>query len=474
MVKQIVLILLLCGPVLAVNQIENDAACVFLYNFETGALTTDTASTNTLTNSGVSEEAVLYKQGSVCGHWTSGESDYMVILDSALTSDCSIKYGYGSPIAFTIGFWARFDTLPGGSGYDLFSKYYHSDGKKTVKISLNTDDQIAMAIGYNNGLDNETATHASALSADTWYHIVCTYDNADKSYRIRIHDESDVVGSDATGTLTLDANKIVLSQEELTIGAYNSGASNYLNGYLDEMYMTNDVMTSDEIDQVWAGTYPDILNETTYYVNTDDTTGPHDGSITNPWEDLKQALAYFAGASQDPISLNEAVTILCYGTAADANVPIAPGEIETDTDNYIIIQGDKTGAAWNTGQYRIVGADCMLLTLDSNDLYLTNIQMQLTSEDGAGDGCLTVTTPGATNHVEITNCIFRGDNVDDQDDIAVTSTDTGTHLYWYNNVVYEIADLVNGADLLANCKVYFPNSQTGGSAGVSLGGFLQE
>ena len=49
------------------NDFTNDANCKALWNFDDGALTTDSKGTNTLTNSGVTADTVDFKEGNASG-----------------------------------------------------------------------------------------------------------------------------------------------------------------------------------------------------------------------------------------------------------------------------------------------------------------------------------------------------------------------------------------------------------------------
>jgi len=212
------------------------------------------------------------------------------------------------------------------------------------------------------------------------------------------------------------------------------------------------------------------VEDVNYYVYSPIVGGDETGvDLANAWPDIQKAVTYFAANS--PISLDQNVTVYCWGDVVDANVPIV-GTIATDTTHTITFVGDlPTGHAYSTDYYHIVGADCMLWTIDSNYVTLQNLQMQLTSEDGAGDGCLTITTPHATaNLVQVKTSVFRGDNINDQDDIAITSTDTGTNLYWYRNAIYDVNE---GTDLLVNCKMSFTDSQPSGGGGSIFSGVVQ-
>lgn len=439
--KRLIILLLLCSPLMADNDFS-DAIAVF--HFENGAdLGEDSQGGASMTNNGVAQNTVTYKIGSGSADFEDSEIDFLYIGDGTLDADFPTR---STDVIgdMTICFWMRAESLPGSNFDYVITKWDLSNNKMSWAIAIYKDtfEYLTFFQGHTNGTDADytTGRHATDINASIWYHASVTYDYSEDRVKIRIWDDnaSAIHGTDLNVQFGQD---MTITDSQFRMGnRQDQVVSLGYDGLLDEVVIWNRILSQSEVDAVRGGTYsPDTEPAaTTYYVDTDDTTGPHDGSITNPWEDLKQALAYFAGASQDPISLNEAVTIMCSGSAADANVPIAPGEIETDSDNYLVIQGDKTGTTWNTGQYRIVGSNAMLLTLDTNDVNCVNLQFQLTAENASGQGCVTVTTPGTTNRVEFRNCIFRGDDIDDYDDIAVTAIDPDTNLVWTNSYVYDV------------------------------------
>lgn len=235
----------LCNIVQAANDFSADANCVALYNLESGALITDSKSTNTLTNTGFDEDLVLFKQGSCSGKSIRANADRMTRLDADLTAGFPGKSGTSNK-SFTIATWTYFDTI--GIQQQLVSKSIGA-GARVWNFYIWTTNVITLSISPD-GTAWNYYLHASALSVDTWYHIAVTYDgNNDDSYRIRIHDESGLVGVDLTGTgsdMFMGTSSFVVSY---------ASTSSALDGNLDEIVVFNRALSLTEIDQIWAGTY---------------------------------------------------------------------------------------------------------------------------------------------------------------------------------------------------------------------------
>jgi hypothetical protein len=87
-----------------------------------------------------------------------------------------------------------------------------------------------------------------------WYHVVVTYKDSDRSYRINIWSaDTAIVLVDKTGTLT---HNISVGNADVYLGQRQGlPANRYLDGLLDEMVVFNDALTPDNIAKIRAGTY---------------------------------------------------------------------------------------------------------------------------------------------------------------------------------------------------------------------------
>jgi hypothetical protein len=90
------------------------------------------------------------------------------------------------------------------------------------------------------------------LAVNHWYHVAFTYRDADLSYHVRIWDATagvlayDVVGT-AKGRLAVNSGPVVLGNLPLE--------ERYFDGWLDEVVLFNDILTTAEIDLIRQGAY---------------------------------------------------------------------------------------------------------------------------------------------------------------------------------------------------------------------------
>lgn len=242
------------------NNFTADSNCKALWRFENGALTTDSKGTNTLTNNNtVVADTVNFKEGAASADFESGSSQYMSILDSALDAGFPLKNGDTNKI-ISVCAWFRLESVPPLNEYRiLYSKYDSTNLKRSFMLGSMTDGtntHIRLLLGYNSGASLEVIQHTYGLSTATWYHVTATYDNADKSYTVRIKDTSgNTLGTDKTGIATLDVNKLNVEDAPVMIGAFNPTPQYFHDGLIDELVVFDDVITAAEATQIAQGTY---------------------------------------------------------------------------------------------------------------------------------------------------------------------------------------------------------------------------
>ncbi len=232
------------------NDFSGDENCVALWSVENGALTTDSIGSNTLTdNNTVQSETSDYKEGSGCADFEYANSEYFNITDSNLDSDFPLKSGDTNK-KISVCFWVKFESL---FAYQyLFSKWDISGSDKSFAVVMLTDT-INIRVGYNGGASDESLPFGTTVQTGRWYHVGATYDDSDKSYRLRIWDDTAgaLLGSDATGNAT---NNIDINSADVCIGGRHGGSSLH-DGLLDEVPVFDDILSTTEIDQIRAGTY---------------------------------------------------------------------------------------------------------------------------------------------------------------------------------------------------------------------------
>jgi hypothetical protein len=232
------------------NDFTNDSNCVALWRFESGTLTTDSIGGNTLTNvNAVSNNTSSYKEGSACAEFAGGATQqHLKILDADLDSGFPLKSG-DTTKKISVCAWFKSDT-------STFETVFSSrDYDNLNSFSFTFHGTHNLAIGYNNGADSEVLSSGTTINTGTWYHVGFTFDNADKSWKL-------IVWNDSTGSKVIDAsgtatNNISATTAPFAIGClFNSGAlSQGFDGLIDEVVVFKDILTESEIDAIRGGTY---------------------------------------------------------------------------------------------------------------------------------------------------------------------------------------------------------------------------
>lgn len=242
------------------NNFAGDPHCKALWSMESGALTTDFISSNTLTNNNtVTANTTTFREKLASGNFVAASSQAFNITDANLVSGFPTKSGETN-FTFSIAFWVLFTSFASsGSRRALVSKFESGTPLRCFRLSAhnNAGTNIArMTLGFNAGNTQEDIDHGSTLSTATWYHMTETYNNADKTYQIMLRDTNGaVVGVDKTGTATLDANKLSITTADLTIGCNGNTRTNFQDGLIDEIAVFDDILTAQEATQISLGTY---------------------------------------------------------------------------------------------------------------------------------------------------------------------------------------------------------------------------
>jgi hypothetical protein len=250
----LLLILLLALPCGAANNFASDGNCKALFRLESGALTTDSKGTNTLTDSGGSADAVNYKEGSA-SYLTSSVNDQLYCADADLDAGFPLKNG-DSNKKISVCVWVRCAGFPASDPRHIVHK--GGNGTRSFLIGIDCaaspDNQPTLWIGYDSGNSYEEINFGTSMVANQWYHFGVTYQDSDKSYKIRIWDDTAgalLGGAEVTGTTT---NNINVENAMWAIGS-DTYFNDSMGGQRDEVVVFDDILSSAEIDQIRAGTY---------------------------------------------------------------------------------------------------------------------------------------------------------------------------------------------------------------------------
>jgi len=236
--------------------------CVAQWNFEDGALTTDSTGGNTLSNVGTATaDTGNFMQGSASTDLEEDSTQRYTISDSNLDVGFPLKDGDTTKI-ISVAAWFRIESLPSnGAGLTIWSKWNSASGSYRsfllVVYNDTTDTSVRLYLGYNSGADGESIDHGSALSINTWYHVTATYDNSDKGYTVRLDDAAgDTIGTDLDSTATLDGNKLTVTADaDVKVGAFQADGTWSWDGQIDEVLIFSDVLTGPESEAISKGTF---------------------------------------------------------------------------------------------------------------------------------------------------------------------------------------------------------------------------
>lgn len=240
-----------------VNDFTRDTNCVALWRFEDGALTTDSIGTNTLTDNGGVDSSVDCKEGSYSADFTIADSNFFYITDANLDEGFPLRANDITPIRnISVCFWFKADVR---EDYDyIFSKYDTGTNKRSFAIHI-YQNKIQVAVGKNSdsGVTGGAYLYSTVFQTGRWYHVGVTFEDGalnTSSLRIRIWDDTtgDFLAGDFT---TAGAVTINVEDSVLCIGDREGDADRLYDGHVDELVVFNDILTTDEIDKIRAGTF---------------------------------------------------------------------------------------------------------------------------------------------------------------------------------------------------------------------------
>ena len=253
----LLVLLLLCVPCWAGNDFSSDPNCKALWNFEglaDGVWLQDSIGTNTLVSDQAEVDTVKYKTG-IASLYLDDQSSGLYQLDTNLDSRFPLRSD-DAVKKFSICFWVRFDLFNINDNV-IFAKWDTQYARTIALVFLSPGDpyQLCGYLGYEGGASFETMSlHSGELETAVWYHVGFTYDDSDKSYRVRCWDSNDVqlLAADVTGNTTNNIN--VEAGADWCLGRMNS-TPNSFTGNMDEVVVFDRILTADEIDEIRAGTF---------------------------------------------------------------------------------------------------------------------------------------------------------------------------------------------------------------------------
>jgi hypothetical protein len=239
------------------NDFSNDTHCKAVWNLDDGALTVDSKGSNTLTNTnGVVANTVDFKEGDASAEFVAASGQTLVITDANLDAGFPLKNGDTNK-EISVCCWVKLTdfTLVGWEG--IWSKYESAANTRSMELGVDNATQrfkVFMGIGTGSSSVNFSELNTTVV-ADRWYHVTVTYRDSDKSWRIRVWDDTAQTAVESTGNTTSFINV-----EDAPFHINGNPSGNELDIIIDEFVVFSDILTVAEIDDIRGGTYSKSTN----------------------------------------------------------------------------------------------------------------------------------------------------------------------------------------------------------------------
>lgn len=218
----------------------DDPNLVAYWSFEDTALNTDSAGGNDTTSNGTPvADTGNFKELLASVDLDSG--DYLSVNDAGQDADMPGKSGG----TISIASWFYVDAA--GTSYPVAAKgAFNAQAWNLVKTG---GEVLRFRLGISGGAAWEDFSHASTLSATTWYFGAITFDDSTKEWFVRVRDADCNLPSgfsDATGTAT---NNMNIEAGDIRIGNSEADSTQFI-GNIDGLAVFKDILTEEESDNI--------------------------------------------------------------------------------------------------------------------------------------------------------------------------------------------------------------------------------
>jgi len=365
------------------NDFSSDSTCKALWRFESGQKTTDSKSTNTLTDHGtvqITNVANTTREGSGCVQTTYSGPTWLHIADSNLASGFPLKSDDTTKVA-SICCWFR--PLENNQNYrHLMAKMANNT---TGTFMLYTNSATALVFRWYYGTGNTYQEFILGYLPNTyaWYHLGLTIDGVNQKVTSRLYNS---FNETSTCYEFYPGEPLQICSADLTISGAQGATSGTLlastgwNGYIDEVVIFNRILNFLEIDAIRLGTYSgtgksgatDLLYATIVYKTIDHKTyfcvDPDRGRDCYGGLNFQQPMRNFRGkyfGPGDVITFAKTYENQMYGTAS-----------VTSGSTTVTVNTRLDGALY-AGMVIRFGSDTVYYTVQSFSVSETNTTLTL-------------------------------------------------------------------------------------------------
>ena len=164
--------------------------------------------------------------------------------------------------SYTYATWVKLNNLPSAGDNNAFITVGGAGGDQVLSVTSSYQLQTSNGFnvgGYNNAnpIQSNNWTRVTP-SLNKWYHVVCTRDNNS----IKLYIDGQLIANNSTLTATSGTTPNYGSPMYVTFGARNGGASQYMQGSLDDIHLYNRPLTAIEVKALYDGNTPQSISIT--------------------------------------------------------------------------------------------------------------------------------------------------------------------------------------------------------------------
>lgn len=149
--------------------------------------------------------------------------------------------------------WVKLDNLPSAGDNNCFITIGGAGGDQVLSVTSSYQSQTSNGFnvgGYNNGNPIQSNNWNNITpTVGKWYHLVCTRDNTS----IKLYVNGQLIVNNSILTSTGGTTPNYGSPTYVTFGARNGGASQYMQGSLDDIHLYNRPLNAQEVKVLYDG-----------------------------------------------------------------------------------------------------------------------------------------------------------------------------------------------------------------------------